>query len=623
MKSISWSRCSILSLAVLSICAGAGIGQTQQARDWFNKGVNEKEPEKKIAAYLKAIEADPSFIEAYYNLGLTYKAQQNYAAAEQVLHKAYTLNPEKTKSETKLRILFELGTTYRRLGRLADAEEALLGAKGLAIEKKARATLVFELGRTYAALGRYDEAIRELQEGRQLDPANAASFDAYLRTIENEKNLVGTYNQAVAAQEQGKYAEALQLFMRVRQTDPSFRDIAKRMQELQDAQKTRSLTEEMDSLYAEAARKSAAGDLEGALATYDRLRQKSPTYKDVADRMRQINDQLMADRQKDKLEYYYTEGLAHLRRRNWTQAMSALEAAAQSDPNYRDVKLRLSEAQKQSEKENQEALLGRYYMDGLVALQKKDFAMAINAFQHVQDLNPHYRDAATRLADARAALERAAAAGETESGNADVERLYQDGLTALQSDDYVNALVHFEKLEVLSPHYKDLDQHLAQVRRKVSETTSKATGPTAGNAILLAGLAALIIVLPVAGLLIGSPAARARLLLLQGNYARAASIYERLLAKNPARLKLYPILANIYLLEGRTDEMAIKVFKMILQLNLLTHRRDDINAIVAQRYLSEGRKDKDALNVLEDALRVEMRKLEQSAPGQGTRPIQP
>ena len=109
------------------------------------------------------------------------------------------------------------------------------------------------------------------------------------------------------------------------------------------------------------------------------------------------------------------------------------------------------------------------------------------------------------------------------------------------------------------------------------------------------------------------PAARARILLLQGDYAKAAQIYERLLGRRPTRLKLYPVLANIYLLEGRTDEQAIKVFKMILQLNLLTHRRDDINAIVAQRFLSEGRKDHDAINIMEDALLIEMRKLEQTA----------
>jgi tetratricopeptide (TPR) repeat protein len=327
----------------------------------------------------------------------------------------------------------------------------------------------------------------------------------------------------------------------------------------------------------------------------------------------ELNEQVIVQTNPERVEYYYKEGLAGLRERNWTQAIAAFEAASQVDANYRDLKSRMAETRRQLARQNQNELLSQYYTDGLVALQRKDYRLAINAFQHVLDIDDSYRDAEKRLLHARQALERSLALENKILSGPDVEQFYQDGLSALKNADYVNAFVNFKSVEMLSPNYKDTGNHLKEAKSKLSEMTPRAPARSLAGDIALAGVVALAIILPVLGVLTGSPGARARLYLLQGDYGKAATIYERLLSKNPTRLKLYPVLANIYLLEGRTDETAIKVFKMILQMNLLSHRRDDINAIVAHRFLAEGRKDQDAINVMEDALQVEMRKLEKNA----------
>ena len=101
--------------------------------------------------------------------------------------------------------------------------------------------------------------------------------------------------------------------------------------------------------------------------------------------------------------------------------------------------------------------------------------------------------------------------------------------------------------------------------------------------------------------------ARARLYMLRGNYAAAALIYENALTKNPGKLKLYPKLAHIYLLSGRNDETAIKVFKTVLKLNLETNERNEMHTIV-RNYLHAGRTDDDAIAALENALRSEQQK---------------
>lgn len=368
-----------------------------------------------------------------------------------------------------------------------------------------------------------------------------------------------------------------------------------------------------DSLYEDASKRYAAGDLYGALNSFDRLQRIAPSFRDVNERINEVSDQIALAQKKDKLEYYYNEGLTNQRRGNWTQAMTAFEAAANVDASYRDVRQRIAEIERRLKSESQESLTSRYYTDGLVAMQRKDYPMATNAFLHVFEMNPKYLDVATRLTEARKALERSVSDEVHVRFGPDIEKFYQDGLAALETGDYINAFVNFKSIEIIAPDYKDISKKLNEAKDKLSQNVPRAHGRTLLGDVLLAGAVALTIILPIVGLYAFSPAARARILLLQGDYSKAAGIYERLLDRRPTRLKLYPVLANIYLLEGRTDEQAIKVFKMILQLNLLTHRRDDINAIVAQRFLSEGRKDHDAINIMEDALLIEMRKLEQTA----------
>ena len=118
----------------------------------------------------------------------------------------------------------------------------------------------------------------------------------------------------------------------------------------------------------------------------------------------------------------------------------------------------------------------------------------------------------------------------------------------------------------------------------------------------------LLCLAPLLGAVLLSPNVRARYQMFRGNYTGAMQIYERQLAQHPERTKLYAPLASLYLLMGRKDDKALKVFKTVLQLNLPVPNRDEINGIVAQQFLNEGRMDSDAIEVLENALRSERQK---------------
>ena len=84
------------------------------ATDWFTKGYNayeNKEYDKAISFYLRAIELDPDDDAAYYNLGIAYNSQGNLTKAIQLYEKAIELDPDDADA------YINLGIAYYNLGK--------------------------------------------------------------------------------------------------------------------------------------------------------------------------------------------------------------------------------------------------------------------------------------------------------------------------------------------------------------------------------------------------------------------------------------------------------------------------------------------------------------------------
>jgi len=104
--------------------------------------------------------------------------------------------------------------------------------------------------------------------------------------------------------------------------------------------------------------------------------------------------------------------------------------------------------------------------------------------------------------------------------------------------------------------------------------------PGAGSRVFALTICS-ILTLPILALVF-SPGVRAETLLLLGITTRAMRIYEKLLTKHPEKLKLYLKLADIYLLLGRQDEGALKVFTKVLKLRLATPNLGQIRSVIAR-----------------------------------------
>ncbi len=595
---------AVSTILLLALPGGFAAAQTQspQALNWLRAGLTEKDLAKKITAYGKALEFDSLFVEAMYNLGLAYKKQQNYPLAAKWLAKASSTKSQKQSNDLKQQILVELGKTYKKLGRLRESEEALKNAKAVAVDPSARAGILFELGRCLYDQGLYEEALAELREGRALNAENAENFQNFIQVVENAQESQRLHAAAEEALATGNLKQAQSLLDEIQKK--SF-----------DQKKAEALAVKVDSasrleanrntIYEQAQREAAAGNPQAAVVAYELLLQQAGVYKDASAKLESARQQVAAKQIQAQLEADYEAGMSALREKNWTAAIISFEKVVKVDEKFREARKKIDEAERELKNENTEAVVARYYVDGIAALNRNDLASALAAFERVRRLNSGYRNVNVLLEEIDQRLQ--AQAKPVALTSEQVDNLYQEALTAAGKKDWLQAVVALEKLQLLQPNHRNSVALLAEARVRLSGDGNNVVAENASGGSLLnsGGVIVAVLVLPLIGMIAFSKSTRARLYLLRGNLTAAAQLYEQILARHPERVKLYPILANLYLLIQRHDEQAMKIYKAVLNLNIATQRREEINALVAQKYLTEGRMDSDAIEVLENALKSE------------------
>jgi tetratricopeptide (TPR) repeat protein len=252
------------------------------------------------------------------------------------------------------------------------------------------------------------------------------------------------------------------------------------------------------------------------------------------------------------------------------------------------------------------------YNLGLVYMQLDEMSPALASLEKVRQLSPNYRDTEALIAKIESEMQLQIASTVTLRNY--YNTLYQDALKSIENADWLQAVLKLEKLRVLKPDDHEIVNLLAQARSNLKlAAASGAEESLISNyppMIFLGGALAAAIVLPMLGMLFFSPTSRARFQFLRRNYLKAAQIYERLLSQHPERVKLYVTLANIYLLVGRDDERALRVYKMVLNLNLAAHMHPQIHSILMQKYLTNGAGDSEAIAALETALRTEQKAIQ-------------
>ena len=140
------------------------------ATDWAIKGYNagnNEEYDRAISFYLRAIELDPDYAKAYYNMGIAYADQGNTAKEIESYKKAIELDPDDAAA------CYNLGNTYKDQGNLTKAIE--LWEKAIEVDPDLAAAY-YNLGIAYYGQGNYTKAIELYEKAIELKPDYANAY---------------------------------------------------------------------------------------------------------------------------------------------------------------------------------------------------------------------------------------------------------------------------------------------------------------------------------------------------------------------------------------------------------------------------------------------------------------
>jgi len=166
-----------------------------QANEWFEKGKNyhlNKEYDKAIEAYTKAIAIDPNYAGAYIGLGNAYNNKGQYDRAIEDYNKAIAIDPNLAKAYNNR------GFAYGEKGQYDRAMQDY--NKAIALDPNL-AKVYGNRGIAYGKKGQYDRAMQDYNKAIALDPNLAAAYGhrgfAYYKKGQSDR-AVEDFNKAIA-----------------------------------------------------------------------------------------------------------------------------------------------------------------------------------------------------------------------------------------------------------------------------------------------------------------------------------------------------------------------------------------------------------------------------------------
>jgi S1-C subfamily serine protease/predicted TPR repeat methyltransferase len=194
-----WFISRDLEKALVSLQKAVDVDPSSvEAHNYLGRVLQEmKSLDQGDAEFKKAIELDPTYPSAYINLGVNYREKGRLDEAERLYQKALELDP---KSVTAY---INLGLLYKGQGQLDEAERLYL--KAIEIDSQ-NAVAYNNIGNLYSAQRRLDEAERLFKKAIELDPKSPSAYS----------------NLGILYYEKGQFDQAEEYAKKTLELDPKF-----------------------------------------------------------------------------------------------------------------------------------------------------------------------------------------------------------------------------------------------------------------------------------------------------------------------------------------------------------------------------------------------------------------
>jgi tetratricopeptide (TPR) repeat protein len=158
------------------------------------------------------------------------------------------------------------------------------------------------------------------------------------------------------------------------------------------------------------------------------------------------------------LSSLYERAVEAAQAEEWPQAVNLFAQLVRVDPDYRDASQRLAQAGIQ-------AHLAELYDAAQDAVEGRRWSEAKDQLDEIGSVDPHYRDATVLVAQAEEALAEAKA-------REDIANLYEEGLAHYQDRDWQEASVCLQRVLTADPGYQDVSRLYPDARRRARWSSS-------------------------------------------------------------------------------------------------------------------------------------------------------
>ena len=308
-------------------------------------------------------------------------------------------------------------------------------------------------------------AIATLEKLLELDPTHreAPELLAHARVEQARADrLARLYEQAQERIQVGDWERAIAICEEITQTDPQYRDVCTLIDQARQAQKKLSAVAEQ---YRTGVLSFETGQWPTAIEMFRKVAEADPQYRDVLTRLELAQAELT---RQTRLHERYQAGLKHMQRKQWAEAIAALEAVVAEDETFAEgeAEERLQEARQHLSREQAEAV-ARLYDAATAYLRRGEWALAVEALEQVLERDPDYPDAQRLLAEAREKCDDAQQAAD----------LYAIGVQHAQRGNWSEAAAAFAEVLELVPNYRDAERRLKSAQAR-AERQKRAAAPT-------------------------------------------------------------------------------------------------------------------------------------------------
>lgn len=184
----------------------------------------------------------------------------------------------------------------------------------------------------------------------------------------------------------------------------------------------------------------------------------------------QTIDALMQAKENASTQALYEMGLKAYKEKDYPNAYFALDQVFKDHPKYKEIAQlypEVKQAYDSYQKSQREIELAATYGKALDAQAHHQYAQAEAHYRHVLKLDPHYKDAQTRLKAVSLQVATIQQSKDLEQKKQWLAKTYQVGLQAQSLGRYAQAKEAFENIVHYAPAYKDTAQRLKVVRAKL------------------------------------------------------------------------------------------------------------------------------------------------------------